>query len=390
MNLTRKHDNPHFHGGDLCMKGSIHYRPDRKRWFVLWWHEGRGYKIYKYNGEFLYDERLAQKLLACMQADEEKGIFRIERYLYQATDVIPYLKSWLEAMKPHLSPATYKDYHNSISNHLVPWFEINNYNLHELQYDVLCRLLNDIQREGKGKLNVMYCLRKCLDYAHKSGRIQAMPPFPERSMYGIVEPEIRWVSEERQFKIIRAIPEIHQPIFWWLKYHLRRPSEAMALQKIDYDEYDDVFIIRRAFSNKKLIERTKTKQVHIIPCHPDFKPIMETMPITFEQFFFVNPYGKLRGKHYQHDYLVDLWNKACGEVGENIEMYSGLKHSSCSQYINEKGLSVDELQMITDHARRESVLKYAKVQAEAKRRLMRGKVITIPELSPRKKDTDNN
>jgi hypothetical protein len=46
--------------------------------------------------------------------------------------------------------------------------------------------------------------------------------------------------------------------------------------------------------------------------------------------------------------------------------------------------------MITDHARRESVLKYAKVQAEAKRRLMRGKVITIPELSPRKKDTDNN
>ena len=138
----------------------------------------------------------------------------------------------------------------------------------------------------------------------------------------------------------------------------------MALQKKDYDEYDDVFIIRRAFSNKKLIGRTKTKQIH---------------------FFFVNPYGKLRGKNYQHDYLVDLWSKACDEVGENIGMYAGLKHSSCSQYINEKGLSVDELQMITDHARRESVLKYAKVQAEAKGRLMMGKLITIPILSPRKK-----
>jgi hypothetical protein len=54
----------------------------------------------------------------------------------------------------------------------------------------------------------------------------------------------------------------------------------------------------------------------------------------------------------------------------------GLKHSSCSQYVNEKGLSIDELQMLTDHARRESVLKYAAVQAEAKRNIMR-KVIKI-------------
>jgi integrase len=371
------------------MKGSIHYRRDRKRWFVLWWHEEKGYKLYKYNGEYLYDERLARKLLACMQADEEKGTFRIERYLHQATDVIPYLKSWLDIVQPHLSPATYKDYHNSIHNHLIPWFEHNSYNLHELQYDVLCRLLNGIRREGKGKLNVMYCLRKCLDFAHKSGRIQSMPPFPERSMYGIVEPDIKWVSEERQIRIIQAIPEIHQPIFWWLKYHLRRPSEAMALQKTDYDEYNDVFIIRRAFSNKKLIERTKTKQIHIIPCHPAFKPIMEKMPLTFETFFFVNHNGRLKGRHYQHDYLVDLWNRACSKVGENIEMYSGLKHSSCSQYINEKGLSIDELQMITDHARRESVLKYAKVQTETKRRLMMGKVITIPKLSPGKKEAEN-
>jgi integrase len=217
-----------------------------------------------------------------------------------------------------------------------------------------------------------------------------MPPFPERSMYCMVDKEIRWVSEARQVKIIKAIPDIHQPIFWWLKYHLRRPSEAMALQKVDYDEYDDVFIIRRAFSNKKLIERTKTKQVHVVPCHPEFKSILKNMPVTFEPFFFVNSHGRLKGGHYQHDYLVDLWNKACSKVGENIPMYSGLKHSSCSQYINEKGLSVDELQMITGHARRESVLRYAKVQAEAKRRLMMGKVITIPNLSPVKGSLAND
>jgi hypothetical protein len=34
---------------------------------------------------------------------------------------------------------------------------------------------------------------------------------------------------------------------------------------------------------------------------------------------------------------------------------------------------MDEVQMLTDHARRESVKRYASVQLEAKRRLLEGK-----------------
>ena len=76
---------------------------------------------------------------------------------------------------------------------------------------------------------------------------------------------------------------------------------------------------------------------------------------------------------------MDLWKKACEKTGEKIRMYAGLKHSSCSQYINERGGTVDELQMLTDHARRESVLKYASVEVEAKRILMgRKKVVRVP------------
>jgi len=74
-----------------------------------------------------------------------------------------------------------------------------------------------------------------------------------------------------------------------------------------------------------------------------------------------------------HDYLVDLWHKACQEVGEDIDMYSGLKHSSCSQYVNEKHYSLDQVQMLTDHARRDSVKRYAVLHLEEKRRLLEGK-----------------
>ena len=155
------------------------------------------------------------------------------------------------------------------------------------------------------------------------------------------------------------------------------------------DKVNAAFIIRRAFSNKQLVNHTKTHKIHHIPCHPEFKKFMEAMPITFGPFFFVNPNGRLKGQHYQHDFLVDLWNRACKEVGENIQMYPGLKHSSCSQYINEKGLSIDELQIITDHARRDSVLKYADVQIESKRRLMMGKIIPWGKYGDRKDGSNN-
>jgi len=92
-----------------------------------------------------------------------------------------------------------------------------------------------------------------------------------------------------------------------------------------------------------------------------------------EPVFFVNPQGKLEGKHYAIDTMGNIWRKACDVVGEDIDMYSGLKHSSCSQDINEKHYSIDQVQMMTDHARRESVKKYACVQLEEKRRLMEGR-----------------
>lgn len=366
------------------MKGSIQQHNKYKYHYVAWSEKGKLHTVSRYKGFLCRDgeiagmrgKDMAERLLSLMRADFENGTFRIEKWIRDTpSDIVPYLRAWLDEDGKSLSPATKKDYENSIKNHLIPWFKKNPYQLHELQYDVLCRLLNDIKRTGKGKKNVMYCLRRCLVYAYKSNRIASIPLFPEESKYNIVDPIIKWLPEERQIKVIKAIPEEHQPIFWWLKYHLRRPSEAMALQKIDYLKDEDAFLIRRTFSAKQLVEHTKTKRQHLIPCHSEFKKVMQKMPLYFmdSPYFFVNRYGKLKGKHYQHDYLVDLWHKACQKVGEDIDMYAGLKHSSCSQYINEKHYSLDQVQMMTDHARRESVKKYAVVRLDEKRRLMEGK-----------------
>ena len=390
--LNQSNSSPNNVNRGLCVKGSIQQHSKYKYYYVAWSEKGKLYTISRYMGFLCRDgqipsmsgREMAERILSLMQSEADNGTFRIEKWTGgMKTDLIPYLWEWYEEAIKTLSPATAKDYKNSIKNHLIPWFTKNPYQIHELQYDVLCKLLNSIERGGKGKMNVMYCLRRCLVHAFKSNRIPSIPLFPEKNKYNIIDPIIQWLPEARQIKVIQAIPEEHQPIFWWLKYHLRRPSEAMALHRIDYDKEQDAFIIQRTFSDKNLVQHTKTHKIHIIPCHSEFKKIMKKMPIRIDSpYFFVNPHGKLKEEHYhyQHDYLVDLWHKACEKTGEDIPMYSGLKHSSCSQYINEKGYSIDEVQMLTDHARRESVTRYASVQLDAKRRLLEGnKVISLKE-----------
>jgi hypothetical protein len=131
-----------------------------------------------------------------------------------------------------------------------------------------------------------------------------------------------------------------------------------------------------------MVDYTKTHTEHLIPCNPDFKESMKSMPVTFGKFFFENQglycKTKKRGSHYTVTGLEYIWDTACEKVGEKISLYPGTKHSACWQFLNEKGGTVDELQSLTDHARRDSVDVYAEMEIERKRQLM-GRVISITE-----------
>lgn len=85
------------------------------------------------------------------------------------------------------------------------------------------------------------------------------------------------------------------------------------------------------------------------------------------------------GKHYSHRMLSDLWKNACKRVGESIGLYTGLKHSSCSQLINEYGYSIHDVQMATDHSRLDSVKKYAKVELSARKAILEKRIIRLPQ-----------
>lgn len=223
---------------------------------------------------------------------------------------------------------------------------------------------------GKTASNIMSCFHGFMDYAWRSDRIPEVPPFPKKEDYGLREKTIKWLPSDRQIAIIEAIPEEHQPIFWFLKYHLRRPAEACALHKCDYDQFNKVFTIRRSISARQLVDSTKTGKEHVIPCHSNMIPLIDYLAQQSGEFMFHNPRARNEDKAYNLEALGRLWKKACLATGEDIDMYSGLKHSSCSQYINEQGMALSDLRTITDHARLDSVEKYAKTEVARKRQLM--------------------
>lgn len=365
------------YGGE-CMRGSIGCRKDSKIpwYYVVWYWNGKKYAISRWKGERMYHERTAQKVLSLMQSDVENNVFRIEKYIGNKwSDVVPYIDEWLEAVRPTMKKGSHDTYLSHVKNHIKPFFQKNPFQLHEVQYDVLVKLLNSLDIKPNTKKAVMTCFQACLKYAHKSNRIPAMPPFPERRLYQIQEKNIEWLPSDRQDRVIDNIPDIHKPIFLWLKYHLRRPAEAMALLEEDYSHEYDVFIVSRSISGGEESSTTKTKRAHIVPCHYLFSDVMKGMDLSFGRHFFINPFARNAEKRYTHKAMRRIWNEACKKAGEKITMYAGLKHSGCSQRFNEFGQSKEQIQSVTGHADVRTLDKYVSASIAKRREAVDGKVI---------------
>ncbi len=87
----------------IFMKGSVGFDKRSARYYVNWYHTGKCYKLYRYKGQMMRDgklvKELADKLFSSMQNAVENATFRIEQFTETEYDVIPYLKTWLEAIK---------------------------------------------------------------------------------------------------------------------------------------------------------------------------------------------------------------------------------------------------------------------------------------------------
>ena len=367
-------------------KGRVYFLKSRRRWYVSWYHSGKEYKVYlNLDGSKLATKAEAESLLNVMRLEDQTSTFNINKYTKSFTDTASYLQRWHRNHKHLWKPSTAKTYAGHIRNYLLPFFESNPCNLNDIKRDTLYELLVFCgDKAGSTKAAIFNCLHSCLDDAWQSERIQAIPRFPKRKDFRIIEPEFKWLSEADQIKVLNCIPVEHQPIFWFLKFHMRRPAEARALHKQDYDRDKGLFTICRTISGRELVNQTKTGEVHVIPCHSEFKTMLENVKPNgiLSPFMFTCKSSHQLSKRYTDAIMNRIWRNAMEEAGlPYLSKYPGTKHSSCTQYLNEKNISLTDLMAITGHKQLQTVARYAKTETSRVRELME-----TPNLTSIKKE----
>lgn len=363
------------------MKGSITFEQDRNT-FCVWWYVSaskRSIPIRHYFGIKLYSHELAKKLLALIQGTYEKAqrgecVFRIENFQKGASiDVVELFDSWLET-KRKLKPGGLSAYKSHFNTWIKPFFLSHQIALHEITLDVLHKLKRSIEDQDKTPKmvkNVMDTMRAFMTYAWRNGNIVTVPPFPLKSEYGLGEKTIPTIPREIQFEIIGLIPEIHRPIFYWLVLHPgRRPGEAMAIFKDDYNRFKNSFIIKRTISDRKLVEFPKNYKCHEAACHESFEPFLDELMKTDSPFLFVNPLARRRGKRYGDNTLNKLWREACKKYGVNISLYNGVKHSTLDYFYNDLNVPLTDLMDLTGHKNLDCIKNYARMKIHRQRSLL--------------------
>jgi integrase len=363
------------------MKGTIAFEKDRGT-FVVWWYvpaKKRSIPLRHYYGIKLYDRELAEKLLALIQGTYEKAkrgecVFRIENFQKGCSvDVVELFESWLKT-KRKLKPGGLATYTSHFETWIKPFFLSYQIGLHEITLDVLHKLkisIEDHRRSPKMVKNVMDTMRAFLTYAWRNGNIASVPPLPLKSEYGIGQREIPTIPRKVQFEIIRGIPKIHRPIFYWLVLHPgRRPGEAMALHKEDYNRFKNSFIIKRTISDRKLVEFPKNYQCHEAVCHESFKPFIDDLMLTTSPYLFVNPLARRDGKRYGDNTLNRLWRDACKIYGVKISLYNGVKHSTLDYFYNDLHVSLTDLMDLTGHKNLDCIKHYARMKISRQKSLL--------------------
>lgn len=146
-----------------------------------------------------------------------------------------------------------------------------------------------------------------------------------------------------------------------------RPCETRALQWEDVDLRHDRVIIRRHFSLNKIRPATKSKQIKILPLDSEVKRFLGGLPRHLTSPFV---FWK-KGKPFSESWARKVWKRVSLTFGVNISLYQGTRHSSATEAVNRVG--IDATQEFLHHTNRAMTKRYAKIDVESKRKVLREK-----------------
>lgn len=213
----------------------------------------------------------------------------------------------------------------------------------------------------KYQRNILSALHNFFAWLKENRHIKEIPVFPE-----IEVPEFKptVIPLETRLKILEFVQDEHKPIFTFLFFQGCRPSEARALKNDCVERETETVTYRRTFSDHKLVERTKTRNIRVNWIFPE---VMRVLPEKRFPLDFVFTHGKTLKRPYSKSFLQSLWEKALAEYNRRykdrlkITLYEATKHSFGTEWVN-KGVSLELLQKWFGHTNVKTTEKYAKLQ----------------------------
>ncbi len=332
------------------MGGSVHYDKKAKRYFISVYWEGKQHRFWRHplSGEPFWAKKSADKQLNRIRTEVDENYFNPKHWLPDSPmSIRKYAEAWLDCID--VSRNTLKDYRSSVNNYIVPFFGADK-DIRRIRHNDLVKFYKWINRSSKGRYNVLSCLRTLLRYAWRNEDIDRVPPFPKLT-YTL--PEIEYLTFEQQESILKEIPSRHRPIYQFMQEYGVRPGEARALMKDCL--VDSHVIIRRAFSDNELREKTKTGTIRRYPITGFFQSVLDNMPAQLSLFVFVRD----DKKPYTSKNLNKIWKDSCSKVGIKIKMYNGFRHSLGCQLLDQ-GNDLALVQDVLGHSKPEMTRRYAK------------------------------
>jgi integrase len=332
------------------MGGTYYYHAPAKRYCVRLYWDGKDNRIWRYNGEPIWHEKTAEKLLSKIRAEIDDGRFILQSYFpNNPLSLKKFSEAWLNAST--VCPATKKFYEKS-SKKAIAYFG-SDFDIRNFTHSKLQTFYNDLNLSIKGKYNILSALKTMLNFAVKDNLIPKLPPFPTLPM-GLPE-DIKYLTYEQQQTVLSHIPERHRPIFEFAMEYGLRIGEVTALK---WDcVTDKEVIIRRSISNGKLRETTKTGSVRKYGLT---QKGMGTITLLHRgvggNFVFKRDE---RGTAYTRKVLSVAWRNACKRSGIHINLYNAFRHSLGCQLLD-AGVDLEMVRDVLGHTSTNMTRRYAK------------------------------
>ena len=272
-----------------------------------------------------------------------------------------YVLAWLERRQKeidrgHLSRGYLRSVKSYATNHLISYFDA--VNIREMNEGMIEDFRDQlpVSLATKTVANILGLLRKVLQDAHRRRDIERVPFFPKVE---IGDPDIRWLDEEDQVKVLEYIVDPVRRAFFIFSFHqATRPGETRALRWEDIDFRRNQVTIRAAMDEEVYRPHTKERDCRKLPLHVEVRQALEALPRDINGFVFT-----FRGKPLNHKLIYKAWCRATAAAGIDVTCYQGTRHSGASQAVN-AGVHPKVIQAFLGHKDARSTARYAHLNTD--------------------------